>query len=229
MTRGFLYIVWGDSVEPALQRSLASLRAFHPELPVEVIRLPAADSMLGLAAKTTMAARTPFAETLFLDADTVVLDRLDAGFEAAARHGLACCICENPWAARYNGLKSRPDLIEYNTGVLFFTAKAKPVFDAWPRLSRDIDSSMFFLRDGRQKRMPYNDQCGFAAAVAEAGISPFVLPLNWNFRPEFMDAFFGPLKIWHGYEQVPEELAALNARYRSGEMPVIQRHSIARA
>jgi hypothetical protein len=47
-----------------------------------------------------MAAMTPFEETLFLDADTVPLGRLDFGFEQAQRFGLACCICEVPWARR---------------------------------------------------------------------------------------------------------------------------------
>jgi len=45
----------------------------------------------------------------------------------AIKHALACCICENPWARRYGGLQG--DLVEYNTGVQFFTRAAKPYFD----------------------------------------------------------------------------------------------------
>jgi hypothetical protein len=37
----------------------------------------------------------------------------------------------------------------------------------------------------------------------ETGFLPFVLPLNWNFRPRYHRAFFGPLKIWHDYADVP--------------------------
>jgi hypothetical protein len=225
MSRGVLYMTWGDGVEGVLQRSIASLKKIHPELPYHVLRAPAAEPFFGLMQKTGMLDLSPFDETLFLDADTVVLDRLDYGFEKARRFDLACCICEVPWAARYLGLGDQPDMIEYNTGVLFFSKKAKPVFDAWGRLAKEVDATIYFRRGGRQMRMPFNDQCGFAAAVEEAGISPFVLPLNWNLRAAVVDRFFGPIKIWHSYDDVPPELAELGEKYRSGEM-VIQEHRV---
>src|SRR5262249_13778122 len=126
--RGALYIVWGtsDKVERALERSRQSLRAFHPELPVEIIRLDVQDPIKGLLEKARMFEKTPFRETLFLDADTVVLGHLDFGFRKAQDFGLACCICECPWARRYTGLEG--ESVEYNTGVLFFNERAKPVF-----------------------------------------------------------------------------------------------------
>jgi hypothetical protein len=228
MSRGVLYMVWGDAIEGALQRSIASIKKFHPELPIEVVRMPAAAPFHGLAQKTAMFDRTPFTETLFLDADTVVLDRLDYGFAKAAQFGLACCICEVPWAARYLGLGDKPDLIEYNTGVLFFSEKARPVFERWKHLATEVDSTLYFMRDGQQKKMPYNDQASFAAAVEDCGLSPFVLPVNWNLRAEFTDNFFGPIKIWHAYDPVPAEFADLSDQYRAGEM-LIQRHHIRRA
>jgi hypothetical protein len=72
---------------------------------------------------------SPFEETLYLDADTVVLDRLDFGFEQAARFGVACCICECPWARRYRGLPN-DDGVEYSTGVLFSIAVRSRCFSA---------------------------------------------------------------------------------------------------
>lgn len=214
--RGVLYIVWGAAIEPMLQRSIASVKAIHPELPVHVERVDgAADDARNLAEKTSMFARSPFAETLFLDADTVVLDRLDYGFEKARQFGLACCICEAPWARRYKGLAARGDLVEYNTGVLFFSRAAEPVFSLWVRLAREIDSSVVFLHHGKTPQiMSYNDQASFAAAVDSAGVSPFVLPLNWNFRWDFQKSFFGPVKIWHSYRDVPAQLLEVNAYYR---------------
>lgn len=213
--RGVLYMVWGSEIEATLQRSLASVKAIHPELPIEVVRLGAdPNSLQSLLEKAAMFDRSPFAETLFLDADTVVLDRLDFGFEKAQRFGLACCICESPWARRYRGLASAGEMIEYNTGVLFFTAGAKPVFDLWPLLAAEIDSSSLFAKNGKPVVMPANDQASFAAAVNRAGISPFVLPLNWNFRYEFQKSFFGPIKIWHSYWNVPPSLAPLTDYYR---------------
>ena len=213
--RGVLYMVWGSEIEATLQRSIASARAVHPELPIEVVRLDgAANDAANLLQKTRMAERTPFAETLFLDADTVVLDRLDFGFEKAAQFGLACCICESPWARRYRGLATSGDLIEYNTGVLFFTERAKPVFDLWPSLAAEIDSASLFAKDGKPVVMPANDQASFAVAVERAGFSPFVLPPNWNFRYEFQKSFFGPIKIWHSYWNVPAVMTQLGDYYR---------------
>jgi len=147
---------------------------------------------------------SPFQETLFLDLDTVVLGRVDFGFEMAQRHGLACCICENPWARRYRGLSG--DLIEYNTGVLFFTERVKPIFDTWAALARSIDSSTRYIRDGQVVSDPSNDQAAFALAVSQSPTPPFVLPLNWNFRPKWYRVLWGPIKIWHDLRPIPVEI-----------------------
>ena len=114
--RRVLYIVWGKFNEALLKRSQESVETHHPSLPIEVIRLPENASLLD---KANMLDLTPFEETLFLDADTVVMDNLDFGFEKAALTGLACSICECPLSRRYNGI--RGDVVEYNTGVIFFT------------------------------------------------------------------------------------------------------------
>src|SRR5690349_20824157 len=131
--RGILYMVWGE-LGTILDRSIQSVRQVHPELEVYVHRLPSAASLLD---KCKMLDATPFEETLFLDADTVMLDRVDYGFDRAAKFGLACCICECPWARRYGGLKEVGDLVEYNTGVIFFTKAAEKVFAAWKRIAPD--------------------------------------------------------------------------------------------
>ncbi len=138
---------------------------------------------------------SPFETTLFLDTDTVVMDRLNFGFEKAEQHGLACCINECPWARRYADIGG--DQIEYNTGVLFFTRNAAPVFNRWSELSQSIDSSIIFYKEGQPKVMLHNDQAGFSQAISDTSFNPFVLPLNWNLRPAWQKTFFGPVKIWH--------------------------------
>lgn len=206
MSRGVLYVWWGDEVyQKLVDRSIASLKQHHPELPVHVHKLPDGASLLD---KARMQRFSPFDETLFLDTDTVVLGRLDYGFEKAARHGLACAICECPWAMRYEGITG--DLVEYNTGVLFFTRKARPVFDAWERLAPRVDSKVYHYNGSDLVFMPENDQASFAKAVDETGFVPFVLPLNWNFRPMWNPALFGPLRIWHDGSAVPEALIDFN-------------------
>ncbi len=204
--RGVLYVVWGSGKDDVLDRSIASLRTHHPDLPVHVERLGEGASLLD---KARMADLSPFRETLYLDLDTVVLGNLDFGFQKAGEFGLACCICECPWARRYGGLSG--DTVEYNTGVLFFTEKAKDLFSAWREAVRDLDSSILFLmEDGKPARMPLNDQAGFAKAVEDTAYSPFILPLNWNFRPRWHRSWFGPLKVWHDYADVPESLIGHN-------------------
>ena len=215
-TRGVLYMKWGTQADAMLQRSAASLRSFHPELPVHVAELPAGATLLD---KARMLDASPFEETLFLDIDTVVLDRLDYGFDKAAKHSMACCICECPWARRYTGLSG--DMIEYNTGVLFFTRKARPLFERWKQYARVLDSSIVFkMGEGQMGRMALNDQGSFALAMEESETPPFILPMNWNFRPQWHYSFFGPIKIWHDYSEVPGPVVTWNENQR-GEQKVI--------
>jgi hypothetical protein len=208
-TRGIIHVYWGDKIEPELERSIESVKRHHPELPCRSFKLPNDASLLDKAA---MFAFTPFDTTLFLDTDTVVLDRLDFGFEKAERHGLACCINECPWARRYADIGG--DQIEYNTGVLFFTKEAEPVFRAWESCARTIDSSILFRSEGRNCILPHNDQAGFSQAIEETGVNPFVLPFNWNLRPAWHRSFFGPVKIWHDRSEVPMDLQRWNEEQR---------------
>ena len=203
--RGVIYVIWGETQDALLERSMNSLKRVHPELPVEVVRLPENSTLLD---KASMFSETPFEATVFLDADTVIMDRLDYGFEKAEKYGLACCICECPWARRYADIEG--DMNEYNTGVLFFTEKAKPVFDRWRKYAHEVDSSIRMWYQGEVKIMPYNDQASFAKAIDEWEDTPFVLPLNWNFRPRWHNSLFGPVKIWHDYTDVPATITDWN-------------------
>ena len=213
--RGVLYVVWGEYGVGTLKRSRQSLARVHPNMPVEVIELPADSTLLD---KAQMMELSPFEETLFLDADTVILDDLSYGFEQARRFGLACSICECPWARRYAGLSG--DMVEYNTGVIFFTEFARPVFNAWRACVAEIDSSIVFHNGPELIQMPLNDQAGFAKALDDTGFRPFILPYNWNFRPKWHKSWFGPLKIWHDYSDVPEPLWAHNAEQASSDSVV---------
>jgi hypothetical protein len=197
--RGVMYAVWGDKVLPYLQRSIDSVNKLHPELPIHVEYLPNSSTLLDLVGIQQW---SPFEETLFLGADQVVLGNLNYGFEQARKFGLALCINECPWARRYGGLDG--DLLEYNSGSMFFTKEAKVVFDAWESCARTIDSSiLFYGPDSNLLRMPYNDQAGLAKAMHDINFNPFILPFNWNFRPMWYKSFWGPIKIWHDYSDPP--------------------------
>lgn len=203
--RGVIYVYWGEKVKKELARSLDSLRRHHPDIPYKLFQLPEGSTLLD---KSRMLTMSPFETTLFLDTDTVVMDRLDFGFEMAEKHGLCCCINECPWARRYADIGG--DQIEYNTGVLFFTKRATSVFEKWASYASEMDSSIVFFRKGKKLISPYNDQAGFSQAIAASGFNPYVLPMNWNLRPQWHKTYFGPIKIWHDRGEVPIDVRMWN-------------------
>lgn len=218
---GALYMVWGHSHDRLLERSLDSLKRFHPDLPVHVHRVPHdpehAPTAEMFLAKAKMSLISPFENTVYLDADTIVMGSLQYAFEKAEQFGLACCICECPWAQRYAGLKHSAGLVEYNTGVLFFTPRARDLLYMWGQLARVIDSSVRYVDQGGEKVMSHNDQAAFAKAVEITGFNPYVLPLNWNFRPKWHRCFYGPIKVWHDVQPPPAEVAQINAFYSNAD------------
>lgn len=91
MDRGVLYVAFGDKARSLVEQSVASLRAITPGLEVAVVSdtpHPAADRSIirsdadagARTWKTQMYFLSPFAQTLFLDADTIVRSSPGAGF-----------------------------------------------------------------------------------------------------------------------------------------------------
>lgn len=225
MSRGILSIYWGDESKLPIERLKASVKKFHPELPHELIKIDApSGNPNSLNHKAAMFELSPFEETLFLDLDTVVLGCLDFGFQKAQQFGLALAICESPWARRYRHV-FYGDEIEYNTGVIFFNKKAKDVFDAWRELSISVNSEAFGVSfdSGEIYNMTANDQASFALAIERTKFNPFVLPMNWNFRPMWHRSFCGPIKVWHDYADPPPFFEEMNAYYSNKES-IIQYH-----
>lgn len=226
MTRGVLYLHW-QGVRPhaasALERSIASVKEFHPELPIHVKELPAGSNMLD---KADMVEHSPFDETLYLDTDTVVLGRLDHGFEKAAQHGVACSICECPWARRVVSMREMGDVVEFNCGVLFWSRKGEPLMRRYQQLTHEMDTTILFWHEQvGLAQLNDNDQAGFAMAVEQLGFNPWVLPLNWNFRPKWHRACYGPIKIWHDYAPVPEWVRTM-CREQSHDDAILELHEV---
>jgi len=224
MTRGIISIYWGDEAKLPIDRLKNSVKKHHPDLPHEVIKVdaPSGDPS-SLNKKAAMMDLSPFDETLFLDLDTVVMSDLSFGFEKAKQFGLAMSICEAPWGRRYPNIFNG-DEIEYNTGVIFFTKKAAPVFEEWKKLASSVDSSILGVGEQGIYTMPANDQGSFALAIENTGFNPFILPLNWNFRPMWHRSFFGPIKVWHDYSDPPPFFDEMTAYYQSKDA-IIQYHS----
>jgi hypothetical protein len=228
MSRGVISIYWGDESKLPINRLKASVKKFHPELPHEIIKVDGSHGDLtALNQKAKMLDLSPFEETLFLDIDTVVLGNLNFGFEKAKQFGIALSICEAPWAKRYKKIFTGEE-VEYNTGVIFFTKKqAKVIFDTWKDLVSIVDSSIMSIDERGSTKMPANDQGAFALAIEQTGFNPFILPLNWNFRPFWQASFFGPIKIWHDYVDPPPFFNELASYYSTPES-IIQHHQVHR-
>jgi hypothetical protein len=218
--RGLLWIVWGNNagVERALVRSQASASRWHPDLPQKVCRMPEGSD---LRCKSQMYNLAVWETTLYLDADTVVMGKLDRAFDMAERHGMALCINPCPWARRYTSLSHLGDMTEYDTGLIAFSkrhAAVRTVFAQWMG-GHDLDSTSYFQSGTGLARMPVNDQCAFAAAVSHTGFNPHVLPVNYNCHPKWTPLVFGPVRVWHDYNDPPATLDAWNAQQgREGDV-----------
>jgi len=224
MSRGIISIYWGDEEKLPINRLKSSVKKFHPDLPHEIIRLDApGDNTSSLNKKAEMMGLSPFDETLYLDIDTVVMGNLSFGYEKAKQFGLALSICESPYGRRYPYL-FQGDEIEYNTGVIFFTKKSAVVFNEWKKLANTVDSLLVGVAEQGVYKMQANDQGSFALAIENTGFNPFILPLNWNYRPIWMRSFFGPIKIWHDYSDPPPILEEI-ADYYKRKDSIIQYHS----
>lgn len=208
--RGIIYMLFNNDPkhEKLQQRSIASVKKIHPDMPVHVERF----NSDGKINKTKLCDLSPFEETLYLDNDTLVLDNLNFGFEKARQFGLANVINECPWARRYSDPRLCGDMVEYNCGVFFFTKKAKPVFDAWRKFFPTVNSSIYHIRDNQLSLMPVADQASFAMAIETTAFLPFNLPINWNFRPQYYKTCAGPIKIWHCSVDAPQTVYEWNQK-----------------
>ena len=202
MNRGVVYITWGSKCKDVLDRSIASVQRVHPDLAIYVAHREDGN----LHDKAAMYEISPYEETLFLDADTIVCSRLDYGFDQCRKHNLALSICECPWASRYPSVVG--DVVEYNTGVVFFRKcnENAALFSRWSKLTTEMDSSIQFTASDGQRTMTHNDQCAFAMAVDELNVNPFVLPQNWNLRPLWHKRWFGSIRVWHDYAEPPPNI-----------------------
>jgi hypothetical protein len=200
VSRGVVYIVCGDKAEAALKRSIFSLKEFHPELDYEVRRLPPNSSpSRGLLEKSSTMDFSPFDETLFLDADTLLLDRLDFGFAQALRLELHAASVNVRGRA---GTADYPRTTVWNTIPVCSSSRVTPhpcsragrLYQAW-----STPRSILWAQTANRWSCRLTIR-----VVAKAMI-----------RPAWHRTFFGPIKIWHDYHDPPQALRELSAAYRN--------------
>ncbi|WP_250932677.1 glycosyltransferase family protein [Aporhodopirellula aestuarii] len=178
--KGILYVAIGERMRQPLVRSIESVRK-HLDLPITLVTdladVPDVDQVVvvewpgqpGYAVKPAFIPRLPYARTLYLDTDTVILHSdaakpLDLltdryGYHAAAIHGLSRRIH-----------KVAPDLMcvpSFNSGVLFLRRS--------PIIRRAMSRWRKLYRGGE-------DEVALTKALLETRAPTYCLPCEWNYR-----------------------------------------------
>ena len=155
MSKGVLYVAYGKMARQEARLSAESLYRVHPGWPVCVITegddvgwAPTIQwpnrGTPGRWAKVNLDHLTPFDQTLFLDADTRVYDRLDVGFNYLNREWDMVIVPSIPQGddiIRHCSederiatiLQCRIDPLQLNTGVLWFrkSFRVRLFFQTW--------------------------------------------------------------------------------------------------
>jgi hypothetical protein len=178
---------------------------------VEVVRL--VFELSGKAKKAEFLGRVPekFGTTLFLDADTRVIDDVSLGFEKAEKHGIA--IAPAPHYSLADFRDFRQIMIEegvqplgqvvYNTGVIFATPHR-------PDVRAVFDRTLALAQKYRDK--PWNEQPYLSLAMESLSFNPYTLSPSFNHRG-FGELISGSIRIWHSYEPLPRNAASLEKGY----------------
>ena len=209
MSNGALYIITQDSryVE-LLLTSAASLKKAMPDLPITVFsQFPLESSLFetivriepskdGFYDKSRLIQNSPYERTLFIDADTFVLDPVPElftlldHFDCAATHEE---YLNTDWHHRYPRTDIPSSFPEFNTGILMLkrSERLHHVLDEWSALYRK------YLEE--KPGQPINDQPFFRAAAYFADVRIATLTREYNCKFRGQGYLNGRVKILHGH------------------------------
>lgn len=191
VSSGVVYIAFGKLAIQACRTSLQSLRKIHPqglkvatisEQPIEGadIHIQQQEKDIGAREfKTYLYQYTPFEWTLYLDADTVVVGPLGAGFYALEKGWhMAAALDYRPTVSQIDHIPAEDvqatmqtlgtgDYPHLNTGMLFFRKcwEVNKFYDAWYQ---------------EWQKFHYRDQAAFVRALHQSDVKLWVLPWQWN-------------------------------------------------
>lgn len=209
MTSGAIYIITQDPrYVGLLENSAASLKRAMPGLPITAfsqfpIESPCIDSVVrvspsrdGCYDKARLMLESPYERTLFIDADTYVLEPVDElfalldHFDCAATHEE---YLNTDWDNRYPRRDIPASFPEYNTGILAFNRsdRVRSVLGQWSVLYED------FLRTHPNEAI--NDQPFFRAAVYFGSVRIATLSREYNCKFRGQGYLNGRVKILHGH------------------------------
>jgi hypothetical protein len=231
MTRGAIWVIWkatpkimaelARSVESVRKQGLGTCLVIPKKVSVpfevdELTRFKPQDIRRQNQNRTVMYELSPWDTTLHLDSDTLVLNDVSFGFEAAERFGLVATLA--PQAVATINWKKLNDVVcddsdepksplqrvwELGSLPILSTPKAVPNYNC---------GAFFFQKCDRIQRLfgewhhcnellgGVRDQRGFAAAVWRTGVVPYILPPTWNLRAHMGVSgtpLSGPIRIWH--------------------------------
>lgn len=200
MSQGVVYMVWGDKAARAAVISIGTLREVSPEMPVMIVGDHEAETIAHNLANvlvvrldidpfrihTFLAGRikpllydlSPWAQTLYVDADTKFRRVPDAGFALlkrwdfvvaeTANRSLASEIC-GPREVRYSReMLGAQELLYHNSGMLFWkrNERVERLFELW--------SEEWLRFEG------WDEQMALMRALARSDVMFLTVPFTWN-------------------------------------------------
>ena len=225
MSRGAVYIITQDPrYVDLLLTSAASLKRAMPDLPITVFSQFAVDSPFfervvpveptqdGFYDKSRLIQNSPYERTLFIDADTYVVEPVPELFELLDQFDCAATHEEyvsTDWHNRY----PRPDIPssfpEFNTGILLLkrSDRLNRVLEQWGSLYRE------YLE--QKPGQPINDQPFFGVAVYGGDVRVATLTREYNCKFRGQGYLNCRVKIVHGHVEFKLDLTFLNKAVRA--------------
>ncbi len=209
MSNGAVYIITQDPrYLDLLHTSASSLKRAMPGLPITVFSqfpvksacfdqvVPVEPTQDGFYDKSRLIRNSPYDRTLFIDADTYVVEPFPELFSLLDRFDCAAAHEEylnTDWSNRYPREDIPQCFPEFNTGILLLrrSEKMERVLQEWG------DLYCAYLRE--KPDQPLNDQPFFRAAVYYGDIRVATLTREYNCKFRGQGYLNGAVKILHGH------------------------------
>jgi len=231
MSNGAVYIITQDKrYVNLLLTSAASLKRAMPELPITVFSqfpvdgaelsnvITVAPTQDGFYDKAMLIRQSPYERTMFIDADTFVVEPVPELFSLLDRFDCAAAHEEylnTDWFNYYARQDIPQSFPEFNTGVLMLrrSERTDRLLGDWGKLYHE------YLTGKPDKQI--NDQPFFRAAVYDSDVRMATLTREYNCKFRGQGYLNGPVKILHGHvkfevkpEHINKAVKALNASSR---------------
>jgi len=228
MSNGALYIITKDPrYVDMLLTSAASLKKVMPELPITVfsefpVQSPFIDKVVqvkstedGFYDKTKLIRESPYERTLFIDADTYVVEPIPELFSLLDRFDCAATheeYCSTDWFNRYTRNDIPSSFPEFNTGILMIkrSARMERMLQDWEGLYKA------YLQE--KPGLELNDQPFFRVAIYQNDVRMATLTREYNCKFRGQGYLNGPVKVLHGHvnfqltlRHIQKPIRALNA------------------